>query len=142
MLVRAEEYDLASNLLGASVELIVSPLDDLWIRDTGPLFVFSEQGQKAGIDFNFNGWGKKQVFQKDAKVASFITQHVGTDVVNTDLVLEGGCIELDGHGTAIITESCVLNDNRNPGISKAQFEDQLMPLLGLEKIIWLPVTGH
>ena len=56
----------------------------------------------------------------------------------TELVLEGGSIELDGHGMAIMTESSVLNDNRNPGISKAQFEDQLMPLLGLEKIIWLP----
>ncbi len=138
MLVRAEEYDLAKDLLGSSVELIVSPLDDLWIRDTGPLFVFSKEGQKAGIDFNFNGWGRKQAFQQDAAVASFVTQQVGVEVIHTDLVLEGGCIELDGHGTAIITESCVLNDNRNPGMTKAQFEDQLMPLLGLEKIIWLP----
>jgi agmatine deiminase len=54
------------------------------------------------------------------------------------LRLEGGCIEVDGHGTAIITESCVLNGNRNPGVSKAQFEATLMPLLGLDKIIWLP----
>ncbi|MDV3353774.1 agmatine deiminase family protein [Leptothoe sp. LEGE 181152] len=138
MLVRPEEYDLAKDLLGASVELIVSPLDDLWIRDTGPLFVFSKQGQKAGIDLNFNGWGQKQVFQQDAAVAAFVTQQSGAEVVNTNLVLEGGCIEVDGDGTAMITESCVLNDNRNPGVSKSEFEDQLMPLLGLEKIIWLP----
>ncbi|NEQ49615.1 MAG: agmatine deiminase family protein [Leptolyngbya sp. SIO3F4] len=138
MLVRAEEYDIAQDLLGSSVELVVSPLDDLWIRDTGPLFVLSEQGTKAGIDFNFNGWGKKQVFQQDAAVAEFVTQQAGAEVLHTSLVLEGGCIEVDGHGTAIITESCVLNDNRNPGISKAQFEEFLLPLLGLEKIIWLP----
>ncbi|ESA34094.1 agmatine deiminase [Leptolyngbya sp. Heron Island J] len=138
MLVRADEYDLAKELLGASVELIVSPLDDLWIRDTGPLFVLSKQGQKAGIDFNFNGWGQKQVYQQDAAVAAFVSRQAGAEVINTDLVLEGGCIELDGDSTAIITESCVLNDNRNPGVAKAQFEDQLMPLLGLEKIIWLP----
>ncbi|MEM8613308.1 MAG: agmatine deiminase family protein [Cyanobacteria bacterium P01_H01_bin.105] len=139
MLVRADEYDLAQDLLGSSsVELVVSPLDDLWIRDTGPLFVFSQQGQIAGIDFNFNGWGKKQAFQQDAAVAAFVAQQAGVDVITTDLVLEGGCIELDGRGTALITESCVLNDNRNPGVSKAQFEDRLMPLLGLEKIVWLP----
>nr|WP_326521020.1 agmatine deiminase family protein [Leptothoe kymatousa] len=67
-----------------------------------------------------------------------MAQQAGVSVINTELVLEGGCIEVDGHGTAIITESCVLNDNRNPGMAKAQFEDLLMPLLGLEKIIWLP----
>ncbi|MEM9976232.1 MAG: agmatine deiminase family protein [Cyanobacteria bacterium P01_D01_bin.2] len=143
MLVRAEEYDLARDLLGSSIELIVSPLDDLWIRDTGPLFVLSNQGKKAAIDFNFNGWGKKQVFQQDAAVAAFVAQQAKADVINTSLVLEGGCIEVDGHGTAIITESCVLNDNRNPGMSKAQFEALLMPLLGLEKIIWLPgIKGY
>lgn len=143
MLVRAEDYDLAQDLLGDAVELIVLPLDDLWIRDTGPLFVFSKQGQKGGIDFNFNGWGRKQVFQQDAAVASFVAQQATAEIVNTKLVLEGGCIEVDGHGTAIITESCVLNSNRNPGVSKAQFEEQLMPLLGLEKIIWLPgIKGH
>lgn len=67
-----------------------------------------------------------------------MARQAGARVINTDLVLEGGCIEVDGQGTAIITESCVLNDNRNPGVSKAQFEDRLMPLLGLDKIIWLP----
>ncbi|MEM7198057.1 MAG: agmatine deiminase family protein, partial [Pseudomonadota bacterium] len=74
----------------------------------------------------------------DGQVAGFVAQQAGVSVINTALVLEGGCIEVDGHGTAIITESCVLNDNRNPNVSKAQFEDLLMPLLGLDKIIWLP----
>ena len=138
MLVRKNEYDLARELVGSSVELIISPLDDLWMRDTGPVFVLTEQGKKAGIDFNFNGWGEKQAFSRDAKVAAFVTQQTGAKVINTDLVLEGGCIEVDGHGTAIITESCVLNGNRNPGVTKAQFEEELMPLLGIEKIIWLP----
>ncbi|MEA5466320.1 agmatine deiminase family protein [Leptothoe sp. PORK10 BA2] len=143
MLVRAEEYDLAKNLLGASIELVVSPLDDLWIRDTGPLFVWSDQGKKAAINFNFNGWGQKQVFAQDATVAELVAGQAEAEVINTSLVLEGGCIEVDGHGTAIITESCVLNENRNPGVSKAQFEDLLMPLLGLEKIIWLPgIKGY
>lgn len=138
MLVRENEYDLARDLVGSSVDLIVSPLDDLWIRDTGPIFVQTEEGDQVAIDFNFNGWGEKQSYRQDAKVASFVAQQAGIEIINTDLILEGGCIEVDGHGTAVITESCVLNNNRNPGMSKAEFEDKLMPLLGLEKIIWLP----
>lgn len=138
MLVRESEYDLARQLVGSSVELIVSPLDDLWMRDTGPVFVLTESGEKAAIDFNFNGWGQKQESDRDARVAAFVARQAGVEVINTDLVLEGGSIEVDGHGTAIITESCVLNENRNPGVTKAEFEEELMPLLGLEKIIWLP----
>ena len=138
MLVPDHERELARSLVDPAVELIVSPLDDLWVRDTGPTFVFDEQHEKAAVDFNFNGWGEKQEFARDANVAAFIAEAAQASVVNTDLVLEGGCFEVDGRGTAIITESCVLNDNRNPGVSKSQFEDLFMPLLGLEKIIWLP----
>lgn len=138
MLVRENEYDLAYKLVGDSVELVVASLDDLWMRDTGPVFVLTKQGAKAGVNFNFNGWGKKQAFARDAKVAGFVTERAGAAVVHTNLVLEGGGIEVDGHRTAIVTESCVLNSNRNPGVSKAQCEAELKRLLGLEKIIWLP----
>ena len=138
MLVRSDEFDIARSLVGTSVELIELPLDDLWIRDTGPTFVVTGQGCKAAIDFNFNGWGEKQAFMYDAEVAAFVAELVAVPIIKTPLVLEGGCIEVDGQGTALMTESCVLNDNRNPGIAKAQFEDEFMPLLGLKKIIWLP----
>lgn len=138
MLVRKREYDLARKLVGATVDLIVAEIDDLWVRDTGAVFVVTEQGKKAAINFNFNGWGKKQVFSRDAKVADFIAQRAGVKTIATELVLEGGGIEVDGHGTAIITESCTLNANRNPRVTKAAFEAELKDLLGLEKIIWLP----
>lgn len=138
MLVRQSDFTRAQQLMGSAVELMVSPLDDLWMRDTGPVFVVTEHGDKAGVDFNFNGWGAKQDHDHDARVASFVAQRAGVRRVQTDLVLEGGGIEVDGHGTAIITESCVLNDNRNPGVSKAQCEHKLKRLLGLERIIWLP----
>jgi agmatine deiminase len=138
MLVRPYDYDLAHRLVGPSVELVIAELDDLWIRDSGPVFVVTATGEKAATQLNFNGWGRKQTHAKDRLLAAFIAQQAGVPLLTTDLVLEGGCIEVDGQGTALITESCVLNANRNPGISKAQFEDQLMPLLGLEKIIWLP----
>lgn len=143
MLVRKSDLTTAKRLLkavstNAHVEFVISPLDDLWIRDTGPTFVLNERGRKAAVDFNFNGWGRKQAYKRDAKVASLVAKKAGVEVINTDLVLEGGCFEVDGKGTAILTESCVLNDNRNPGVSKAQFEDELKFLLGLDKIIWLP----
>ncbi len=138
LLVRQDDYALAKKLVSPAVELLVSSLDDLWMRDTGAVFVINEQGEKAAIDFNFNGWGEKQTFSQDAKVASFVAKHANVRKIATHLILEGGGIEVDGHGSAIITESCVLNANRNPGVSKAQFEDQISELLGLDKVIWLP----
>lgn len=138
MLVREKEYSLAASLLDPRVNLVMAPLNDLWIRDTGPSFVLDGQGNKAAVKLNFNGWGKKQVHHFDKNVADLVARQAHVPVINTRLVLEGGCLEVDGQGTAIITESCVLNKNRNPGVSKAQFEDLLMPLLGLKKIIWLP----
>jgi len=138
MLVRQSDLPVAQQLMVDKVELIVCPLDDLWMRDAGPVFVVTESGDKAAVDFNFNGWGKKQEFDFDAEVASFVARRAGVRRTQTDLVLEGGGIEVDGHGTAIITESCVLNDNRNPGVSKSECERELKRLLGLEKIIWLP----
>lgn len=138
MLVRQNDYEVAKKLVGSTVELLVTPLDDLWLRDTGPIFVVNDKGEKAGIDFNFNGWGEKQEYSRDAKVAGFVNRHASVATINTDLVLEGGGIEVDGHGTAIMTESCILNDNRNPEVSKAACEAELKRLLGLQKIIWLP----
>ncbi|MEV6769354.1 agmatine deiminase family protein [Nocardia sp. NPDC051030] len=138
MLVRAEEMDVARGLIGGgNVELIAAPLDDLWMRDTGPVFVKGESA-RAAVDFNFNGWGGKQEHGRDAKVAEFVAGRAGAEVLHTGLVLEGGGIEVDGQGTGIITESCVLNRNRNPGWSKADVEAELKYLLGLKKIIWLP----
>jgi agmatine deiminase len=138
MLVRREDHATARALVGPDVELIECPLDDLWMRDTGPVFVVSKGGATAAVDFNFNGWGGKQDYDRDAAVARFVAQRAQVSRIQTRLVLEGGGIEVDGRGTAIITESCVLNANRNPGVSKAACEAELKHLLGLQKIIWLP----
>ncbi|MGK0736360.1 agmatine deiminase family protein [Yokenella regensburgei] len=138
MLVREEDYDIASRLCGPSVNLIEHPIDDLWMRDTGPVFVKNGSGGLAGVGFNFNGWGNKQEHEQDAGVAAFVAKEARATFIRSSLILEGGGIEVDGEGTAIITESCVLNPNRNPGVSKAACEAELMRLLGLKKIIWLP----
>lgn len=138
MLVNEEDYNLAARLCGSKVELLVQPIDDLWMRDTGAVFVRKPGGALAGVDFNFNGWGGKQEHQDDAQVAAFVARRAGLATLESSLVLEGGGIEVDGHGTAIITESCVLNANRNPGVSKAACEQELRRVLGIDKVIWLP----
>jgi len=141
ILVSAADRDLAKSLLDIDtsafpIKLIEFNVDDLWLRDTGPIFVRRAPGA-AAIDFNFNGWGGKQSHRQDALVARFIAQQVGVSVINTGLVLEGGCFEVDGQGTAILSKSCVLNDNRNPGWSQQEVERELWRLLGVHKVIWL-----
>ena len=138
MLVPPAQMAHAQRLVsGSRVELVACELDDLWIRDTGPTFV-KNGPTKAGVDFNFNGWGSKQRHRRDREVARFVAGRAGAPALRTDLVLEGGALEVDGEGTAIITESCVLNDNRNRGWTKAEVEDELRELLGIRKVIWLP----
>ena len=138
MLVRPAELAGARQLLDARVNLIPAEMDDVWMRDTGPVFVRKPAGERAGVKFNFNGWGNKQQFGKDGQVADVVAAQARVPLLATRLVLEGGALEVDGKGTAIITESCVLNSNRNPGWSKADCEAELGRLLGIRKVIWLP----
>jgi agmatine deiminase len=123
----------------ARIELMSAALDDLWLRDTGPVFVrHVGRGALRALDFNFNAWGGKQAHAQDARVAATIAERAGIALVKRSLVLEGGALEVDGEGTAIVKESCVLNANRNPGRSKATVEQMLKDSLGLTKVIWLP----
>jgi len=138
MLVRPEDRMIAAQLCGECVELIEAPLDDLWIRDTGPVFVVNSAGKLGAVDLNFNGWGTKQAHKNDAKVARFVAEKSGAAYMKSVLVGEGGGIEVDGHGTAILTESCFINKNRNPKLDNAECEQELKNLLGLRAIIWLP----
>lgn len=143
MLVSPDDYDEAVAQLGGldvhryPIELIVFRTNDLWLRDTGPTFVHGSDGRKYGINFNFNGWGFKQAYDLDARVADFISNHTNSVIKTSRLVLEGGCFEVDGAGTAIMSKSCIMNDNRNPGLNQAVIEAELKALLRLKKIIWL-----
>lgn len=138
MLVREEDHAIAARLCGPAVNLVVQAVDDVWLRDTGPVFVVDPSGQLGAVGFNFNGWGNKQRHALDATVAGRVAGLAKATFLEAGLVLEGGGIEVDGEGTAIITESCVLNPNRNPGLSREKCEAELSRLLGLDKIIWLP----
>jgi agmatine deiminase len=114
ILVNPNDKNEAMELLNGSnstfpIELIEFRVDDLWFRDTAPTFVTDRDGKKAGINFNFNGWGEKQEHTYDSRVADFIIKKSASKTINSNLVLEGGSFEIDGIGTAILTESSVFN---------------------------------
>lgn len=130
---------IAKKRLTGDAILIDCPMDDIWIRDTGPVFVEGiDLGGQFGVDLNFNGWGNKQAHARDSAIAQEILNQEGVGLVDTSLVMEGGAIEVDGAGTGMFTESCILNNNRNPGLSRLECEKELKRILGLERIIWLP----
>ncbi|MEZ5892249.1 MAG: agmatine deiminase family protein [Parvularculaceae bacterium] len=138
MLAGAEHHALASKLCGPRVELIDIETDDMWARDTGPVFVKKDGGGLAAVDFNFNGWGAKAPCALDALVARAVVKQADCERIETTLIGEGGGLEYDGEGTLVLTDSCWVNDNRNPGKSRDEIEHELSRLLGVEKVIWLP----
>jgi agmatine deiminase len=136
---RQRERDLAEEHCGTTnMTYVTTELDDIWMRDIGANFVIDGQGELGAVDFNFNGWGNKQQHSKDAKLAARVARNAEADYLRSELVGEGGAIEVDGHGTGIMTESSWINGNRNPDWSKAEVEQELKARLGLRKIIWLP----
>ncbi|WP_330114953.1 agmatine deiminase family protein [Pseudomonas sp. JS3066] len=139
VLCRANQLSQAKSKCGTTnIEFLTMPLDDVWVRDYGGCFVVDGAGGLGLVDFNFNGWGAKQTAANDTRVADTLSYEMEASYIRSALVGEGGGIEVDGHGTAIMTESCWVNSNRNPGMSRGQIEAELKANLGLRKIIWLP----
>ncbi|SDX57533.1 agmatine deiminase [Amycolatopsis xylanica] len=136
MFAQPELADEARNACGGEVEIVPIPVDDLWARDTLPVFV-EEAGKLRGVNFNFSGWGGKQTPRdKDSTAAAALLEKYGIPAVRTWLVAEGGSFETDGKGTLLVTESSVVNDNRNPGKTRDQIEAELKTALGVRKVIW------
>jgi agmatine deiminase len=123
---------------GSDVEVIELPIDDSWIRDSGPILLTRADGARAAADFAFNAWGGKYPpWDKDDSVSELLCDHLGVRRFRAPVVLEGGAITVDGEGTLITTESCLLNPNRNPGLDRAGIEETLREYLGVRKVIWL-----
>ncbi len=126
-------------MLGNHATVLEMPIDDCWIRDSGPTFVENADGTGAGVSWRFNAWGGKHApFDSDDAVAEKILNNQGLPVRRSWLYCEGGSLACDGEGTLIVTETSILNPNRNPGISKAFAEVELKAMLGVDKVIWLP----
>ncbi|AZM53056.1 peptidyl-arginine deiminase [Streptomyces sp. WAC 01529] len=134
----ADERDAkaARRACGSGVEILPVPVDDLWMRDTGPSFVLGPDGL-AGVDLRFNGWGDKQEHARDGEVARRILADRGVPRVEAPIVGEGGAIEVDGAGTLLATESSLVNGNRNPGKSRDDIERALKRLFGVTRVIWV-----
>ena len=127
-----------------NIRVVEISSDDAWVRDTGPTFVIDDKGDVRGVDWGFNAWGGFEgglyfPWQRDDQVARKILEIERRARYRTDdFVLEGGSIHVDGEGTLITTEECLLNHNRNPHLSQAEIERTLRDYLAVESIIWLP----
>jgi agmatine deiminase len=113
------------------------PFGDIWLRDTAPIFVRDEKGSLAAASFAFNGWGGKYVLPHDSEVSARVAKASGVRTITHGLVMEGGSLEVDGEGTLLTSEQCLLNPNRNPGMDRAAIEKELMLSLGVSKILWV-----
>lgn len=124
-------------LSGIEAEYFDIDFGDIWLRDTAPIFVRQVQGPLVAACFHFNGWGDKYDLPHDSDVAARVAEAFGGPSLLENWILEGGSIEVDGEGTCLTTEQCLLNPNRNPEFSRAQIESRLADIFGVRKTLWL-----
>ncbi|ETT86591.1 agmatine deiminase family protein [Viridibacillus sp. FSL R5-0477] len=129
-------YDEGINM--DKIDFYIVPTDDVWARDTAPIFVYDKENNLKLMDWGFNGWGKKTRYKKDALIPSVLSKQLGMERINLNsVVLEGGAFELDGNGTFLSTRSAVTNKNRNPKLSELEIEEYMKENLGANNFIWL-----
>ena len=128
-----EEAAVAAREHAPFAEVLVEPFGDIWLRDTGPILT----GDGAAQAFGFNGWGGKFDLPGDTTVGRRLAARRGLAWASHDWVLEGGAVDGDGTGLVVTTEQCLLNPNRNPGLSRGEIEARLARDLGYERVLWL-----
>jgi agmatine deiminase len=136
------QFDHCRALLSPSIRVVELASDDAWMRDTGPTFLLDDVGGRRGVDWRFNAWGGLDgglyfPWDRDERVAAKVLEIEGAERYRAPIVLEGGSIHVDGEGTVMATEECLLNPNRNPELTREQIERVLFEHLGAEKMIWL-----
>ena len=135
MLVGKEDQLHAKKYLTNKISFMDVPTDDLWCRDSGPLF--AKQGKSLVVShIQFNGWGNKQIHKNDRAIATSVARQLDLPLIDTGLVGEAGGVEHDGHGLLMAHESCWINKNRNPGLSRNTIEKRLLTAYGAKQIIW------
>jgi agmatine deiminase len=140
--VSATHYEFARAQLPAAVRVIEISHDDAWMRDVGPTYVVNGKGVRRGVDWRFNAWGGLDgglyfPWNRDEAVAQKVLEIEGDDRYRAPFINEGGAIHVDGQGTALVTEQCLLNRNRNPNLSRAEIEGLLRDYLGVRDVLWL-----
>ena len=131
-----EDAAAAARALSPFAKVIIEPFGDIWLRDTGPI-VTGSGANRGAQGFRFNGWGGKYELEGDGTIGERLAGHAALPYSQADWILEGGAIDHDGAGTAVTTEQCLLNPNRNPGLHKEDVEMLLKRDLGFERVIWL-----
>ena len=145
MCVKPEDYAAARYILGdeENIRVIEMESDDSWIRDCGPTFVINEGGEVRAVHWHFNAWGGLVdglyfPWDKDELVGVKVADLAGVDRYRPEaFILEGGSIHVDGEGTVMTTEMCLLSEGRNPDLSKEEIEEYLHNYLGTKKVIWV-----
>jgi agmatine deiminase len=121
-----------------AVEIVELGLDDSWLRDSGPIYTYGDDGERIAVHFGFNAWGEKfEGFDRDAAVGGEIARRLGDRVVDGGMVLEGGSVLTNGAGTLLTTEQCLLHPSRNPSLDREQIESRLAAAFGIETFVWL-----
>ncbi|WP_369125677.1 agmatine deiminase family protein [Catenulispora rubra] len=137
LLANSASVSKARSMCGSGVTVIGSiPVNDCWMRDTGPVFRTNGAGGLDAVGLNFNGWGNRQAHANDALVARRVAAYLGLPFTAAGLVSEGGAIETDGAGTLMATRSSIINANRNPSLSQAQIEAAMCAAYGAGKVLW------
>ncbi len=141
--VNSGQYDNARTLLPDDVRVVEISQNDSWMRDMGPTFVVNDEGAVRGVDWDYNAYGGFNgglyfPWDLDRRIGRKIMEIENIDQYRPPLILEGGSIHVDGEGTLLTTEECLLNENRNPHLSKKEIETYLVAYLDIEKIIWFP----
>jgi len=138
MYAQAGDVEDAAARCGKSVSVVAQPLDDSWARDIGATFTTDGKGALAGIDWRFNAWGEGYPhWEKDALVAAAMIERERARAYPIPIFMEGGGLHTDGRGTILTTDSVILNDNRNPGLTKPEADEILTRALGGTQVIWL-----
>jgi agmatine deiminase len=140
LLVRDEAVEArALGLLGdvPNVRFHRAVYGDAWTRDTSSIVLRGPEGDRRGARFVFNGWGEKFAMPGDREVGDFLATAMGFPVTRHEVVLEGGAIDVDEHGTLLTTESCLFEANRNPAMDRAAYEAFLKEALGIANVVWL-----
>jgi len=138
LLVRDEANEArARSLVSSKVKLERRTYGDVWLRDTGPLVVMDDAGERIARRPGFNGWGGKFLMEGDQTIGAELARDAGLPVEHCDWVLEGGAIDTDGTGLVVTTEQCLLNRNRNPQLTRGEIEQRLHRDLGFDRVLWL-----
>jgi len=140
--VNHDQYENARNMLPGGVRVVELSNNDAWIRDCGPTFVVNDKGVVRLVDWKFNAWGGLYdglyfPWDKDQMVPHKIAELERVGRYRAPLVMEGGSIHVDGEGTVITTEECLMSPGRNPQLSRAEIEGCLRDYLNVDNIIWL-----